>query len=100
MRSRSFAVAALLVAVLCFGAPFADAAKFEITLDSGTTFYLEKVADDRIDVEDGSADLVGYLIMPGSGGNVDVFDPEGKLLGSAEVINPDALEILDGQGAT
>jgi hypothetical protein len=74
--------------------------KYEITLDSGATYTVEKLEDGSYQVSASSGEQVGSLTAgsragEGAGGAFDVFDAEGNLLGTAELINPDALELID-----
>ena len=68
-------------------------AKYEVTLESGDTYTVERVASDTFNVTDGADEPVGYLKT--GGGGIQVFSAQDDLLGSASVLNPDALEIID-----
>ncbi len=94
MKQHSITVT--LCILLCFGASLASAGpKYTITLESGATYAIEKVDTQTYNVENSSGAFVGYLKTGVSGEGVDVFDAQDTPLGSADRLNPDALDILE-----
>ena len=100
MERRCLPLVAASALVLVLAGSAADAGpKYTITLESGATYTVEKIDEDSYVVSDGSDQRAGSLEGGGSsrgaGGEFEVFDAEGNLLGTANLINPDALELID-----
>ncbi len=99
MTRRCLAAAAALGLIFVFaGSVLWAGAKYEITLDSGATYTVEKLDDGSYEVSVSSGEKVGSMQTEGtrgSGATFKVFDDQGNLLGTVTIINPDALELID-----
>ncbi len=94
MKQHSITVT--LCILLCFGASLASAGpKYTVTLESGATYAIERVDAQTYNVENSSGAVIGHLKIGEPGEGVDVFDAQDTLLGSADRLNPDALDILE-----
>ena len=97
MTRRCLAAAAALGLIFVLaGTVLWAGAKYEITLKSGATYMVEKLEDGSFEVSVSSGAKVGSLDNEGARGSAfKVYDDQGNLLGTATLINPDALELID-----
>ncbi len=94
LRKRRAAVVAVVLVFSLVSVAESAPAGYEIALDSGTTYTLHSTEGGSFDVRDDAGEFVGEIRVV-EGGGYEVFNVDGKLLGTADSLNPDALEVLD-----